>query len=313
MAINFRITRLAGLFLLIAALAAAKELPTLPKKAGGKPAAGERRGLVWRIDGGKSPVYLAGSFHLLRKKDLPYPRPIEIAYRASQEIWFEMPPGEVEDPQVALKMMAAGALPAGTRLENVVSAETYRKVEKWDGEPIVKQLLNSMRPWMAALTVTMIEYQKLGGDPRYGIEKVYEEKAKQDHKPTAGFETADFQIGLFSNFTADQQEEMLSQTFDELKESRGMIDQLITAWRNGDGGKLAKLLDEGFKDHADIKKLLLTDRNARWIEPIEKLLQGDKPALVIVGAGHLCGEGSVVEILEKKGWKLARVEPGDSR
>jgi uncharacterized protein YbaP (TraB family) len=266
------------------------------------------RGLVWRIEGGKVPVYLAGSFHLLRKKDLPLPASIEPAYEACGEVWFEVPPGDMEKPEVAFKMMSAGVLPSGKSLRDVVSAETYRKVEEWDGDPAVKLLMNRMRPWMAALTITVLEYQKMGADPKFGFETIYEAKAKKDGKPTAGLETVDFQIGLFTGFTEAQQEAMLAQTFDELKESKKMIIEMIRAWKNGEADRLADLLDEGFKDHPDIRKLLLTDRNARWVTQIEKMLQGERGALVIVGAGHLCGENSVIAMLEKKGWKLTRIE-----
>ena len=47
-------------------------------------------------------------------------------------------------------------------------------------------------------------------------------------------------------------------------------------------------LDVAVADHAE--KRLLDDRNAAWIDPIEKLLAGDAPTLVVVGAGRDVGE-----------------------
>ena len=65
---------------------------------------------------------------------------------------------------------------------------------------------------------------------------------------------------------------------------------------------------QSYKDFPQVKKKLLDDRNERWIEPLEKILNGDKAVMVVVGAGHLAGENSVVELLEKKGWKIEQLK-----
>jgi len=52
-----------------------------------------------------------------------------------------------------------------------------------------------------------------------------------------------------------------------------------------------------------LKKLLL-DRNRAWIPKLEEFLKSDKAVLVVVGAGHLVGKDSVVELLTAKGYKV---------
>jgi uncharacterized protein YbaP (TraB family) len=53
---------------------------------------------------------------------------------------------------------------------------------------------------------------------------------------------------------------------------------------------------------------ILYKRNASWIDAIEKMhTEGD--AFVAVGALHLIGPKSVLELLEKKGYKITRVTP----
>ena len=46
---------------------------------------------------------------------------------------------------------------------------------------------------------------------------------------------------------------------------------------------------------------VLAGRNRKWIPKIEALLNEDKNYLVIVGTGHLVGQGSVIELLKKDG------------
>ena len=82
---------------------------------------------------------------------------------------------------------------------------------------------------------------------------------------------------------------------------------MIRNWKEGRETELAAQMNRSFAGHEDLKKRLLDDRNAAWVAPIEKLLAGESPTLVIVGTGHLAGSGSVVELLEQKGWKLTRL------
>jgi uncharacterized protein len=264
-------------------------------------------GLVWKVEGGKVPVYLAASFHLLRKKDLPLPASFDVAYADSDQVWCEIPPGEMEKPETVGRFMAAGTLPLDKSLKDMVSKETFQKVVEWDGDPAMKFVINRMRPWMAAMTIMLAEYTKMGADPQHGVEQIFQAKAAADGKATGGFETADFQIGIFSKLTDKQQAEMLDQTFDELAQAKTELQKLIASWRTGDDETVASQIDDGFKDYPELKKVLLDQRNESWIPEIEKLLAGGQKTMVIVGAGHLCGKGSVVDLLRKKGWKVKRV------
>lgn len=273
-------------------------------------AAGSGRGLVWKIEGGKSPVYLAGSLHLLRREDLPPPTTLEAAYQAAEQLWFEVPPGEMQKPAAAATVMALGMLPADESLADTIPAETNRKVEAWTADnPSFAPVLERMRPWLAAMTIMLTEYQRMGVGPEHGIEQSLMARARQDGKKTGGFETVQQQLSFFGELTPDKQQALLDKTFEDLAQSRDHLTDMIAHWRAGRDAELAAQLNKSFTGHDDLKKRLLDDRNAAWIDPIEKLLAGDAPTLVVVGAGHLAGEGSVVDLLEKKGWKLTRLEP----
>ena len=82
---------------------------------------------------------------------------------------------------------------------------------------------------------------------------------------------------------------------------------LVAAWKQGDAAKLDSLLKESLDDYPDLAQVLLYDRNARWVPRIEALLAADKDCLVIAGAAHLVGAGSVVERLKAKGYKVEQV------
>jgi len=288
----------------------AKPLPSLKNPAPPPPATAPARGLVWKIEGGQSPVYLAGSFHLLRPSDLPHPPTLETAYQAATQVWFEVPPGEMQKPAAAAQVMTLGMLPGTESLPDIIPAESYARVTDWtERNPSLAPVLDRMRPWLVALTIMLTEYQKMGAGPEHGIEQIFQTRARADGKPTGGFETVEQQLSFFGELTADKQQALLDKTFEDLATSRDLITTMIRNWREGRENELVAQMNASFTGHEDLKKRLLDDRNAAWIAPIEKLLDGASPTLVIVGAGHLAGPGSVVDLLEKKGWQLTRLEP----
>jgi uncharacterized protein len=272
-----------------------------------KPAGSPARGLVWKVEGGKSPVYLAGSFHLLRKEDLPLPTTFEPAYAAAERLVFEVAPGEME--AAALSMATKALLPEGKKLDDVLSPTTKELLAKHPQWETLEPMVGGMRPWMVALFLALNDYKDMGADPEIGVEKLMQKKAKKDGKAMSGLETADFQISLFTDLTEKEQDEMLQHTLKDLDRSKDLIADMLKHWKSGDEEKLGALLDEGFKGFPKLLARLLTDRNAAWVPKIEAAAKGDKPTMVVVGAGHLCGEESVVQLLKAKGWKLTRVEP----
>ena len=46
-----------------------------------------------------------------------------------------------------------------------------------------------------------MKLQQLGFDPRLGIDRYFAGRAIQSNKPTAGLETAEFQLNLFDQFS----------------------------------------------------------------------------------------------------------------
>lgn len=51
---------------------------------------------------------------------------------------------------------------------------------------------------------------------------------------------------------------------------------------------------------------LITDRNLKWMDKIENLLSQNKRALVVVGAGHLTGPDSLINLLVQRGFTITQ-------
>jgi uncharacterized protein YbaP (TraB family) len=260
---------------------------------------------LWKIEGAKSTVYLLGSVHMLKQSDYPMPAKIESAFSNARIAMFEADIGKMSDPSLQASMLAKSQLPEGETLKDRLSADTYKKFTEAAADAGLPAVMcDRLKPSMAALILTVVQIQKLGFDPEAGLDKHYFELATKQGKVTAGLETPEFQVDLLTGMSKEEDELVMKITIEEFEKSKKEFAELVTAWRTGDSDKLEKLLNEATEQAPDIFKRLVTDRNERWMPKIEELARGDKPAIVIVGAGHLVGKNGVVALLKKKGLKV---------
>jgi uncharacterized protein YbaP (TraB family) len=268
------------------------------------------RGLhcLWKVEGKTNSVYLMGSVHALKAENYPLPAPLESAFTNSQVVAFETDISAMEDPKLALKMLAKSRLPEGKTLQTEFAPDVYRDfTNHLKGGLMSAEMMGSLTPAFAALTLTVLEIQKLGLDPENGLDKHFFPLARKAEKEIVPLETVDFQIGLLTDFTKDEANSLMKSTLKELSNMGKELNDLLKAWEVGDSTKLEKLLNESMADEPVIFKRLLTDRNKTWLPKIEEFIRGGKNTAVIVGAGHLVGNEGVVELLKKKGYKLVQL------
>lgn len=260
---------------------------------------------VWELEGaGGTKVYLAGSVHMLRAQDHPLPDIYEEAYQASDRIFFEVDLAEMEGPQAQAMILQMGMLPQGQTLQDVLKPETYKRVQAYLAKRgLGGPMFDRFNPGMMGITISAMEAQFMGATPENGVEKVFDTKARKDGKPVLALETAEFQMGLFNKLSGDDADKFLNMTLDDIEESPEKLGELIDAWKKGDTNTMDEMINESFEPDDDVAKLLLYDRNANWIPAIEKQLKREGGnTMFIVGAGHLVGKGSVIDLLEQKGY-----------
>ena len=266
------------------------------------------RHCLWKVQGTNATVYLLGSFHLLKADDWPLAAPLESAFTNSPIAVFETDMAKMEQGETQMKLLTKSQLPAGETLKDQLSAETYEKFLEYVkklGLPEV--MFNRFKPSMAAITLAMLEIQKLGFDPARGVDKHFFERARKDSKEIVGLETVDFQIGLVTEFSKEEGELVMKSTLGDIETMEKSFAELLQAWKTGDTSAIEKLMNESLREAPAIAKRLLTDRNRNWLPKIRELLRGDKNAVVIVGAGHLVGREGVVELLQKEGLKVTQL------
>ena len=274
---------------------------------------------LWKVSSATNSIYLLGSIHVLRKTDYPLPDVIETTFSNAPVATFEADIDEMQNPAVAIQMLTKCMLPEGETLADRLSPELYKAFTNKVNE-VSKSLTNQasesamalmmidrFTPGMAATTLATVQLEKLHLDPKYGLDKKLYDRAKKDGKKTTALETVEFQMDLFTQLTKEEGELFLKTALADMDKLETELPEFIKAWKNGDPAQLEKLLDEATEQAPGLYKRLISDRNARWVPKIEDLMKENKNAIVIVGTGHLVGKDNVVQLLEKKGYKVTQL------
>jgi len=268
--------------------------------------AAEGEHVLWSLKGKTNTVYLLGSVHFLRPSE-QLPAAIDAAYTEAEQLLMEIDMDDLDPVHAQQVTLELGMLPSGETLESQLGASTYAKVsEQARTIGIEPMILNRFRPWLAALTLVQLQLVKMGLDPSAGVEQRFVARATADHKEIKGLETLREQLAMMANLPLAQQREFLLYSVEDTQRATREIDELIAAWRTGDTEELAKLMTDGFEKYPDLYRPMTVDRNRKWIGPLEALLDDKDDYLVVVGALHLVGKDSVIDLLEKRGHKVVR-------
>jgi uncharacterized protein YbaP (TraB family) len=287
-------------------------LPHQPRAIASKPpslnASESFKNTLWSVKTNKNTLYLLGSLHTLKADSNQFSREIEKAYEDSEKIVFETNIGAMYKPATLQKMMTLGLDLSGKTLSQQISDETYGLFkEKITALGLPVNQFERLKPWLCALTIVGIELRRLGFDPEYGIDNYFFNKAKREGKKCIFLETVDYQLELFANLDELEQESFLKQTLKDLEIIGTMAQEITNAWKNGDVGKLGNILQMSFEDQPEMYDRFLVQRNRAWLEKIVNLMNQEDDVLVIVGAAHLAGKESLIELLESKGHEIVQM------
>src|ERR1700722_2592426 len=257
---------------------------------------------LWELHGKHNTVYLLGSIHVLRLSDYPLPPVMLEAYGHANAVIMEVNLEEIASAEVQSEMLTSAILPDGKTLPDVLGQQRYGRADALAHEVGVElSAFDQFAPWFAAEAISQLQLTQLGFQPEAGVEMYFMERARTDGKSVAGLETVHDQISLFQNMPLDTQAAYLISSLEQAHDLPKEVDSMVQAWQHGDTHWFANQLQSELGRDPRLYESVLAARNRKWIPKIEALLNDDKNYLVIVGTGHLVGQGSVIELLKKDG------------
>lgn len=266
------------------------------------------RPALFAVRDADSTIYLFGTVHI-RRPGSEWGGPVaQAALAESDEFWTEMEISPATDVDVQMLVfnhgMAPQDRPLSSWLNKAERAELAAAIARVGGQP---EMFERMRPWLAAMTLSVLPMLQEGYSPDAGVDNAV--TAAAGDKPQRTFETAQQQISFFANLSDGAQREFLLDTIRATEESESGMDELSVAWERGDLEQLETLALRDFEAHyPELFGVLFTQRNRAWVETLTAELNGAGVDFVAVGAGHLVGDGGLVELLRARGVTVERIE-----
>lgn len=295
--------------LAVALTALCVALAPLHSRADGpaKPAASKKAakskppGLFYKLESTSATVYILGSIHVANEALYPLDARITQAFDQSDVLVLETELTPTAKARGAKLLQQAGMYTPPDTLDAHLDDSTRAALQgALMQRNIPPEAVQTMRPWLVSLTLTMAQLGSIGFKPELGIDEHFRARAVRKH--LASIETVEQQVAVFKDMPEAVQLASLRQTLEQLSELEGMVGQALDAWRSGDPATLDALLVAPMrKEFPKLYERLFVDRNKRMAEAIAGYLEGNGSVFVVVGSGHLVGPNSVLTFLKQRG------------
>ena len=169
-------------------------------------------------------------------------------------------------------------------------------------------MLDQMDTWLVAINLLGVQLNELGLKGSHGPEEILRQQFLYAHKPIGELETNAEQFGFFDALPEKAQRALLEGAVDSPKQSSSQFNAMLTAWQHGDVTAIAKSFNHDLAASPELRDALLSKRNANWTRWIEERMKEPGAIMIAVGAGHLAGKGSVVDLLQRDGLRVRRIQ-----
>lgn len=255
-----------------------------------------------------STLYLYGTIHLRRDGDIWGGPHVEAALAESQEVWTEADLDPASETRGQAEAMRLGMSPDVALSTHLATEEQQRLAALCQRLGIPSSALERMRPWMAALTLSIVPMLQAGYVPQAGVDRAVVAWAREHNRTLRSFETVEQQVNLFAGFNEAAQVEMLRQSINEAEAGVEYVNALSAAWDRGDIVAMeAQLITEARTTYPSVYQSFYVARNNAWIEVLSRELDGAGVDFVAVGSGHLYGPEGLIAQLRARGVRVERV------
>jgi uncharacterized protein YbaP (TraB family) len=275
------------------------------------PAMARAKPPVWVAHGRGATITLFGSVHVLPHDIDWQPDTLKAALAQADELWFEIPIDPADFLDATQQALKKGMLPPGQTLSDLLSDDGKTRLRREEQAlHLPGPELERLRPWLAEVTLAEAAYARDGATADQGVERQLADSAPQAERHA--FETPAQQIDMFAGASQAEQVASLEDSLRDIEDDPDQAKRLIDAWLKGDLTAIDKEGVEALrKDGPQMFAAILTNRNTAWVRTLMQRLQAEPPQpghprhiVVVVGVGHLVGEGGVPELLRRKGIRV---------
>lgn len=261
----------------------------------------QENAILWKISGNglAKDSYLLGTMHLMCEEDYLLKDKIKNLIPKVDVITFEINIGSEENKPIIPEMMK----PDSNFLKGMTKAELTQMDSILTSQQLSIQMLDMMSP---AVFISLLSLKSLEcSDPRKvkTMETDIQALATASNKKIDDLETLKFQMDMLNNmFKASDLLEYLN----KIDEMPAISKKMVTAYQTENLKELETIIyDNSYMSKEDLANFL-TKRNINWMNKIPSPMSASSH-LFAVGAGHLVGKNSLLNLLAAKGYKLTPI------
>ena len=273
------------------------------------PAPQAARPALWAVSDADTTVYLFGTIHLLPENYQWRTPKLDQAVGGSQQLVVETIVDD-KNPQKLFQALASlafspGLPPLVQRVPPERRAALTEAIRKSGYPP---QALDRMETWAAAFILLGNQFRDLGLKGQEGVEMVLRSAFTGEGKPVGELETNVEQLSFFDRLPEAAQRQLLEGAIDQSADTRAEFNQMLASWARGDVKGIARTFNHDLAGSPDLAQALIKTRNANWSKWIEQRMAQPGAIMVAVGAGHLAGRDSVIDLLKRDGYRVRRLQ-----
>ncbi len=264
--------------------------------------------LLWELSKNGKTTTLFGSLHVGKPDFYPISAAVRARFDAAEVIAVE-----ADVTQDATRVACNKFATTTEKLTKLLPEEEMVQLTRYaQASGLDLKVLDGRKLWMVNLILTVTELKQLGVDFEDGIDlvvtreahylkkKVVEIEGPKQCESLAGDDGAEAIAGM-NRFLASVRENKMERR----------INDMIAAYRIGDGEAIAKISVDEFGDNPlgqRSRKRIFDDRHPSMAETIDGYFAKKERHFVVVGAGHMFGQGNLLQALEKRGIKVTPVK-----
>ena len=264
---------------------------------------------LWKVADADTTIYLFGTIHLLPAGTKWRSPTFDKAAAGSDTLVVETDINET-DPSATIGELfklaiSPGLPPLVERVKPEKRAALAMAIAK---SGIPAPAFDKMETWAAAFLLLAGQFKDLGLESGSGVESILKKQFVAGGKPIGQLETNAEQLGFFDKLSEGAQRDFLDGVLDESADVKEQFGGMLDAWSKGDIAGIAKSFNADMGEAPELLDALIARRNANWANWVKSRLDQPGTVMMAVGAGHLAGDKSVVNLLQKQGLKVTRVQ-----
>lgn len=284
---------------------------------------GDTEGLtpaVWQVtdpESGNS-LKMMGTIHLIPDGTAVVPQYVMDIYNESDGVAVEYDVSKVQtDMVVQILYLSYFMLTDGTLITDHLSPETYEAAKAYLTEiGLYNEAYDAYNPAFWSSLISSGAIMNIEGMKESGVDQYFIELAKADGKEVRSIEALETQMEAITFMTDELCDydinSMISLSGEEMEQT---FMELYNMWATGDVDGIAEADSEAVSEYPEdiaadyeaYNQKLLYDRNVGMADKAEEYIKNGDNIFYMVGFAHYAGDGSVIDLLEERGYTVERI------